>query len=108
MQSNRGKERRRSSRLSLAVPVFARGSDEHGKEFLEFTTMLNLSASGALIPMRRSLPLQSSIVLEVPAAPMPRVAARPAPVRTFEAEVMRVTSSEASFLWALRFGRPLS
>jgi hypothetical protein len=107
VQTKRRKERRKSSRLSLAVPVFARGFDEQGKEFLEFTTALNISASGALIPMRRYLPPQSSIVLEVPAAPMPRVATRAAPIRRLQAEIIRVTPSEPSFLWALRFGRPL-
>jgi hypothetical protein len=108
VKTKRDKERRKAARLSLGVPVFARGFDEHGKEFLDFTTMLNISASGALIPMRRYLAPESSIVLEVPAAPMPRLAARAKPTRTLQAEIIRVTPSEPSFLWALRFGRPLS
>jgi hypothetical protein len=107
-QTKRSKERRKSSRLSLAVPVFARGCDERGKEFLEFTTALNISASGALIAMRRYLPPQSSIVVEVPAAPMPRLVTQPMPRRTLEAELVRITASEPSFLWALKFSHPLS
>ncbi|HTV55596.1 MAG TPA: PilZ domain-containing protein [Terriglobia bacterium] len=107
-QSKRRKERRKSSRISLAVPVFARGSDERGKEFLEFTTALNISASGALIAMRRYLPPQTSIVVEIPAAPMPRLATQPTATRTLEAELVRVTPSQPSFLWALRFNHPLS
>jgi hypothetical protein len=108
VRSKRRKERRACSRISLAVPVFARGSDERGKEFLEFTTALNISASGALIAMRRYLPPQSSIVVDIPAAPMPRLATRPTATRTLDAEIVRVTASEPSFLWALKFCHPLS
>jgi hypothetical protein len=107
-QSKRSKERRKSSRISLAVPVFARGSDERGKEFLEFTTTLNISANGALIAMRRYLPPQTSIVVEIAKAPMPRLAIQPSPIRALEAKIVRVTASEPSFLWALRFSHPLS
>jgi PilZ domain len=107
-QSKRSKERRKSARISLAVPLFTRGSDERGKEFLEFTTALNISASGALIAMRRYLPPRTSIVVEIPAAPMPRLATPTVAIRKLKAEVVRVTASEPSFLWALRFSHPLS
>jgi hypothetical protein len=108
VQSKRGRERRKSERLSLPVPVFARGSDERGKEFLEFTTTLNVSAGGALIAMRRYLPPQSSITLEIPAAPMPRLAEPHTPARIYQAEIIRVTPSQPSFLWALRFGHSVT
>ncbi|MGH9400713.1 MAG: PilZ domain-containing protein [Terriglobia bacterium] len=103
----RGKERRISQRLPLAVPIFARGLDDRGKEFLEFTTTLNISASGALLAMRRYLPLDSTITLEIPAAPLPRLASRPRMVRTVEAQVIRVVRSEPSYLWALSFNHPI-
>src|SRR5438552_3629771 len=38
-------ERRRWARLSLAIPVFVRGINGQGREFLEFCTLLNESAS---------------------------------------------------------------
>src|SRR5438132_9287892 len=40
-------ERRRWARLSLAIPVFVRGINGQGREFLEFCTLLNESAGGA-------------------------------------------------------------
>jgi hypothetical protein len=35
------KERRHGARLSLAIPVFVRGINGRGTEFLEFSTLLN-------------------------------------------------------------------
>ena len=104
----RVKERRLSQRLPLGVPIFARGVDEHGKEFLEFTTTLNISANGALLAMRRYLPPETSITLEIPAAPLPRLASRPRMVRTLQAQVVRVVRSEPSYLWALSFNHPIT
>ncbi|MGH9452226.1 MAG: PilZ domain-containing protein [Terriglobia bacterium] len=103
----RGKERRSSQRLPLGVPIFARGRDDHGKEFLEFTTTLNISGSGALVAMRRYLPPDTTITLEIPAAPLPRLATRPQMVRTVAAQVVRVVRSEPSYLWALSFNHPI-
>jgi len=104
----RRKERRRSERIPLAVPIFARGLDDQGKEFLEFTTTLNISTRGALLAMRRYLPPESSVTLEIPAAPLPRLSARPKLVRTLHAEIVRVIASEPSYLWALSFTHPIS
>ncbi len=107
-QRRGGKERRGSDRLSLAVPVFTRGVDEQGKEFLEFTTTLNISGGGALLPMRRYLPPDSPVTLEVPVAPLPRLSSRPKLVRKIQAHVVRVTVSEPSYLWALAFDFPVN
>jgi hypothetical protein len=101
------RERRHSQRLPLAIPVFARGVDDRGKEFLEFTTTLNIGAGGVLLAMRKSLPPNSKVVLEIPAAPLPKVGTVPEFVRTLPAHVVRVTFSEPSYLWALRFNQPL-
>ena|SRR5437870_5831567 len=54
-------ERRRWVRLSLAIPVFVRGVNGQGKEFLEFCTLLNESAGGALLAMRKPLRRRSRI-----------------------------------------------
>ena len=107
-QRRQKKERRLAQRLPLAVPIFARGTDSNGKEFLEFTTTLNISANGALVAMRRYLPPETSITLEIPAAPLPRLASKPRIIRTLEAQVIRVTHSEPSYLWALSFSHPIT
>lgn len=106
-QRRRSKERRTSQRLPLAVPIFARGHDEHGKEFLEFTTTINISAGGALLAMRRYLAPETTISLEIPAAPLPRLSSHPKMVRTLDAHVVRVTRCEPSYLWALSFSEPI-
>src|SRR5713101_9205717 len=46
-------ERRHWARLSLAIPVFVRGINGQGREFLEFSTLLNESAGGVLLAMRK-------------------------------------------------------
>ncbi len=101
------KERRAAARIPLAVPVFARGTDDKGKEFLEFTTTLNVSSSGVLVAMRRFMPISSKIVLEIPSAPLPKLTKPPTFVRTVGAQVVRVTASEPSYLLALQFTQPL-
>ena len=104
------KERRRWQRLPLGVPVFARGVDDHDREFLEFTSTLNLSAGGALLAMRRPIAPSAEVLLEIPAAPLPRMSNVPEFIRRLPAKVLRVTPSESAYLWALRFRRriPLS
>src|SRR5260370_31636171 len=62
-------ERRGWERLSLAIPVFVRGISGPGNEFVEFCTLLNESAGGALLLIRRSSRHRSRISLEMPLAP---------------------------------------
>ncbi len=53
-------ERRHWARLSLAIPVFVRGINGQGREFLEFSTLLNESAGGVLLAMRKPLRLANA------------------------------------------------
>jgi len=62
-------ERREWVRLPLAIPVFVRSRDKAGKDLLEFATVLNISAGGALVAVRRSLRPGTPVSLEVPGAP---------------------------------------
>ncbi len=96
-------ERRQWQRLPLAVPVFARGIDDRGREFLEFTATLNIGAGGALLAMRRYVPPLSEVLLEIPAAPLPKISAGPQLIRRLPAEVLRVVPATPPYLWAVRF-----
>jgi len=101
-----GTERRKWSRLPLAIPVFVRSRDQKGNEFLEFATALNVSAGGMLIALRRVLPSSRQIQLEIPSAPvvsnlMPRVS------RSLRARALRNTPAEGFYLLGLKFSRPL-
>jgi len=94
-------------RLPLAIPVFVRSRDDKGKEFLEFATALNVSAGGALVAVRRSLPQSSQVLLEIPSAPLVAAACLPKASRTLRARAVRVSHAEGYHLLGLKFSRPL-
>jgi len=83
------RERRRWARLSLAIPVFVRGINGQGREFLEFCTLLNESAGGALLAIRRPLRRRSRISLEMPSAPILRNVKLRQTMRRLRARVVR-------------------
>jgi len=93
--------------LPLAIPVFVRSRDEKGKEFLEFATALNVSAGGALVAVRRSLPPTAQVLLEIPSAPLAATAALPKAARTLRARTLRISHAEGYHLLGLKFSRPL-
>ncbi len=103
-----GSERRRWERLPLAIPVFVRGVDDRGKEFLEFTSALNISAGGALLAVRRYMKCSSRVTLEIPSAPLPQLGVAPQVVRNIQAEVVRVAHFDHGHLWGLKFTRPVA
>lgn len=101
-------ERRRWSRLPLAIPVFVRSQDEKGKEFLEFATALNVGAGGMLVAIRRVLPSIAQIWLEIPSAPVGTALEQtPSAIRTLRAKNLRMTPAEGYYLVGLKFSRPL-
>ena len=101
-------ERRQWPRLSLAIPVFVRSRDEKGKEFLEFATALNVSAGGALVAVRRVLPLAAQVLLEIPSAPLAAATSLPKASRTLRARTLRVDHAEGYHVVAMKFSHPLS
>lgn len=100
-------ERRKWPRLPLAIPVFVRSRDEKGKEFLEFATALNVSAGGALVAVRRSLPPSAQVLLEIPSAPLAASYNLPKAARALRARTVRVTHAEGYHLVGLKFARAL-
>lgn len=101
-------ERRKWSRLPLAIPVFVRSRDERGRELLEFATSLNVSAGGMLVAVRRSLPAVAQIRLEIPSAPVAAMALLPRAARTLRARALRTTPRDGYYLLGLKFSRPLT
>ena len=100
-------ERRKWARLPLAIPVFVRSREEKGKEFLEFATALNVSAGGALVAVRRLLPLAAQVLLEIPSAPVAATTALPKASRTLRARALRISHAEGYYLVAMKFSHPL-
>jgi len=100
-------ERRKWPRLPIAIPVFVRSRDEKGKEILEFATALNISAGGALVAVRSSLPLSTQVLLEIPSAPLAVAHSLPKAARNLRARTLRVDHADGYHLVGLKFSRPL-
>ncbi len=94
-------------RLCLAVPVFVRSRDETGKEFLEFATALNIGAGGALVAVRRLVPLSAQVLLEIPSAPLASMAGLPKASRSFRSKVQHVGVANGYHLLGLKFSKPM-
>lgn len=104
VELGREADRRRWQRLPFAVPVFLRGKDERGKEFLEFTSAINISLGGALVATRRYFPVTSEILVEIPSGPVPGRVQPVPPERTLlEARIVRVAPSDRNYLCGLQF-----
>ncbi|HXY10528.1 MAG TPA: PilZ domain-containing protein [Terriglobales bacterium] len=100
-------ERRRWQRLPLAIPVFVRGKEGNDREWLEFATALNVSAGGALVAVRRSLPLSSQVLLEIPSAPPVANADLPRFSRNLQGRVMWRNNAQGYQLAGVKFSRAL-
>ena len=100
-------ERRRWMRLALAIPVFVRGIRGRSKEFLEFGTLLNVSAGGGLLALRKPMRRGSRVSLEIPSAPLLASVKWRRAVRTLRARVVRVAYVNGWKLCGLQFVRPL-
>jgi c-di-GMP-binding flagellar brake protein YcgR len=101
-------QRRRSPRISLQVPVFLRGVDSSGVEFIELTKTLNISATGACIASTHYLRHHQVVSITVP-APSPHSSSSVVPNETppISAKIVRQSVAGDIRLFALEFSRPL-
>jgi len=106
-RSSPSTEKRKWARLQLAIPVFVRSRDEKGKDLLEFATAMNISAGGALVVVRRTLPKASVVSLEIPSAPLGPASGLPRSSRTMRAKTVWVSHLDGYHLLGLKFARPL-
>ena len=100
-------QRRRSPRLRLQVPVFLRGSDAAGSEFIELTRTVNISANGACIASTRILRPEQIIHLTIPAPAPASSSLIPSETPPIAAKVLRQDSAGELRLFGLEFLRPL-
>ena len=100
-------ESRRWTRLPLPIPVFVRSMEPGGRESLEFATALNVSAGGALLALRRSLPLSAQVLLEIPSAPLIPGGAQPKVSNILRARTLRITHADGYHLVAMKFSKSL-
>jgi hypothetical protein len=108
MKETKGRDRRKWERLPLAIPVFVRGLDVNGRQFVDFATALDISVGGALLAIHRFLPKGSKILLEIPSAPVsPHPKVPRATRQRLYARAIRVTDGENCKLMGLQFQKPL-
>ncbi len=99
-------ERRKWSRLPIAIPVFVRSLDEKGTESLEFATALNVSAGGMLLGVRRTVKPGATLRIEIPSAPVASMTSGSI-ARALEGKVLRITPADGYYLLGIKFLRPL-
>jgi len=98
---------RRSPRIKLQVPVFVRGSDTSGAEFIELTKTLNISATGACITSAHILRTDQVVYLTIP-APSPSPSSMvPSETPPIAAKVLRQDTIGELRLFGLEFLRAL-
>ena len=100
-------ERRRAQRIRIQVPVFVRGVDVVGADFVELTKTLNISADGASIAATRPMRPEQVVQLTFP-APSPALSSMvPNETPPISARVKREQPSGDLRVLGLEFLRPL-
>jgi hypothetical protein len=107
-KGERLEQRRQSPRIRLQVPVFLRGVDTSGAEFIELTKTLNISATGACIASTHFLRPDQIVSITVP-APSPTSSSSVVPNETppIAAKILRQSVAGDIRLFGLEFLRPL-
>ena len=101
-------DRRKSPRLRLQVPMFIRGVDARGHEFLDLTKTLDISATGAFLASPRALRQHDLISLTIPAPPPTSAGSVPPAMPPIQARVLRSESSGDVHLVGVEFLRAIA
>jgi len=99
-------ERRRSQRIHLQIPMFIRGIDATGSEFLDLTKTLDISATGAYLASPRLLRDNQLLNLTIPAPPLP-TSTMPAETPPIQARVRRHRAMGGVHLLGVEFLKAL-
>jgi hypothetical protein len=99
-------ERRRSQRIHVQIPMFVRGTDAAGLEFLDLTKTLDISATGAFLASPRAIRTNQLVNLTIPApsSPSPTLPSETPPIR---ARVRRHRSLDGVHLLGVEFLKAL-
>lgn len=100
-------DRRRSPRMHLQIPLFLRGRDAGGEDFLELTKAMDISATGALVASPHLLRPSAVVSLTVPAPPSPGAGVMGTANAPIQARVLRVQNVGELYLVGLEFLKPL-
>ena len=100
-------ERRRFQRIHLQVPLFIRGRDAHGDQFVELAKTLDISGLGAFITSPRQLVVGGIVTLTIPAPSITSSALVPAGMPPIQARVRRQQEAGDVHLVGVEFLKPI-
>lgn len=100
-------KQRRSPRIRLQVPVFLRGQDASGVDFVELTKTLNISAFGACIASTHILRPDQIVHLTIPTPSPASSGLVPNETPPITAKILRQQSAGELRLFGVEFLRPL-
>lgn len=100
-------ERRKAPRLHLQMPMFLRGFNAQGEEFLELTKTLDISAGGAYLACSRLLNRNDMVSLTIPAPPPSSNGLVPAGNPPMQARIRRVQPAGDVNLLGVEFLKPI-
>jgi hypothetical protein len=101
-------ERRRFQRIHLQVPLFIRGRDAHGEQFVELAKTLDVSGLGAFLTSPRPLPMGGVVTLTIPAPSITSSALVPAGMPPIQARVKRQQEAGDIHLVGVEFLKPIA
>lgn len=100
-------ERRRFQRIQLQVPLFIRGKDGHGEQFMDLAKTLDICALGAFIASPRPLGIGGFITLTIPAPSITSSGLVPAGMAPIQARVKRQQEAGDVYLIGVEFLKPI-
>jgi hypothetical protein len=100
-------EHRRSQRLHLQIPLFVRGKDAYGEQFLDLAKTLDISALGAFLTCPRPLSLNDVVTLTIPAPSITSSGLVPAGMPPIQARVKRQQEAGDVHLIGVEFLKPI-
>ena len=101
-------ERRRSQRIRLQVPLFIRGKDAQGEQFIELAKTLDISGLGAFVTCPRPLPINGIVTLTIPAPSITSSGLVPAGMPPIQARVKRQQEAGDVHLVGVEFLKPIT
>ncbi len=100
-------ERRRFQRIHLQVPLFIRGKDGHGEQFVELAKTLDISALGAFVTSPKPLAINGFVTLTIPAPSITSSGLVPAGMAPIQAKVKRQQEAGDVYLVGVEFLKPI-
>jgi PilZ domain len=100
-------KQRRFPRIRLQIPIFLRGQDASGVDFVELTKTLNISASGACIASTHMLRPDQVVQLTIPTPSPASSGLVPNETPPITAKVLRQQAAGELRLFGVEFSKPL-